>query len=134
MIVRRLEEIIGTERDVQAKTWNSRRLLLKRDGFGYSLHDTRIFAGTETTMWYKHHIEAVYCVTGEGELVDHETGAVHAIRPGTLYVLDRHDRHTLRAKTELRLFCVFTPALTGQEVHDASGAYPPPEEAEAKAR
>jgi L-ectoine synthase len=38
--------------------------------------------------------------------------------------LDGHERHELHAETDLRMVCVFTPALTGQEVHDEDGAYP----------
>ena len=68
MIVRRLLEIVGSPRDVSGETWTSRRLLLAHEGMGFSLHDTLIHAGTETRMHYKHHLEAVYCVEGEGTL------------------------------------------------------------------
>lgn len=128
MIVRKLSDISGTGKDIHAKTWNSRRLLLKADGMGFSMHDTLIHAGTETSMWYRNHLEAVYCVEGSGELFDKETGKSHPIEPGTLYALNRHDRHVLRAHTTLRLICVFNPPLTGQETHDADGAYPLPAE------
>ncbi len=124
MIVRTLEEIIGTRRDTKAQTWSSRRLLLAEDGVGFSLHDTLIHAGTETLIWYKHHVEAVYCVEGDGEVEETVTGKIHQIRPGTLYTLNGHERHLLRARTTLRLICVFTPPLTGCEVHDAQGVYP----------
>ena len=40
MIIRTLDEVIGTERDVAGEGWRSRRLLLKRDAMGFSLHDT----------------------------------------------------------------------------------------------
>ena len=49
---------------------------------------------------------------------------VHPIKPGTLYALDRHDRHILRARTKMRMVCVFNPPLLGKEVHDKHGAYP----------
>ena len=124
MIVRELSDIVGSEHDVASETWRSRRLLLSADGVGFSLHDTIIYGGTETKMWYKHHYEAVYCIEGEGEIEDLKTGEVHAIQPGTLYVLDQHDPHVLRAKNDMRLVCVFNPPLTGKEVHDAEGAYP----------
>ncbi len=52
-------------------------------------------------MWYAHHIEGVYCVGGEGELVNDETGEVHPLRDGTLYLLDSHESHTVRARTDL---------------------------------
>jgi L-ectoine synthase len=124
MIVRTLQALEGTEREVHGATWTSRRLLLAADGLGYSMHDTVLHAGTETRMWYRRHVEVVYCVAGEGELLDVASGTLHAIGPGTLYALDAHDPHVLRAKTELRMICVFTPALHGPEVHDADGSYP----------
>ncbi|MCE6995240.1 ectoine synthase [Saccharothrix sp. S26] len=125
MIVRTLDQISGTERDVVAATWRSRRLVLAGDGVGFSLHETVMYAGTETAMWYTNHVEAVLCVEGEGELVDGESGDRHPLRPGTMYLLDGHERHTVRATTQLRMVCVFTPALTGREVHDDKGSYPP---------
>lgn len=124
MIVRHLDEMVGTERDVVAPTFASRRLLLARDGLDYSLHDTVLHAGTTTRMWYRNHQESVYCIAGTGSLTNEETGEVHAVSPGMLYVLDGHERHTLTAETDLRMICVFTPALTGREVHDDDGAYP----------
>ena len=130
MIVRRLDEIIGSERDVKAENgnWVSRRLLLRDDEMGYSLHETTVFAGTETFIHYKNHLEAVYCVKGEGEIEDLETGQIHNIRDGTMYALNSHERHHLRAKTDMRMVCVFNPALTGTEVHDREGSYPLVEE------
>lgn len=124
MIIRKLDEMVGSDREVSADTWSSRRLLLADDGMGFSMHDTILHAGTETPMWYRNHVEAVYCVAGEGELVDRESGAVHPIAPGTLYALDKHDKHVLKATTELRMVCVFNPPLVGVETHDADGSYP----------
>ncbi|MEZ6095243.1 MAG: ectoine synthase [Pirellulaceae bacterium] len=40
MIVRRLEEISGSDREISGPTWKSRRLLLAGDAMGFSLHDT----------------------------------------------------------------------------------------------
>lgn len=124
MIVRKLEQVADTERDVHADTWHSRRLLLKHEGMGFSLHDTILYAGTETRMHYKHHLEAVYCIEGKGTLEDLETGETHAIEPGTVYALNGHERHVLRAETQLRMVCVFNPPLTGLETHGPDGAYP----------
>ena len=124
MIVRSIDAIAGTEREVNAATWTSRRLLLREDGMGFSLHETIIHTGTTTRMWYKNHVEAVYCIEGEGELEDLDRGVRHTITPGTVYALDQHDRHVLRAKSRLRLLCVFNPPCTGRETHDADGCYP----------
>lgn len=127
MIVRSLQAIENTERDVRAKNgnWESRRLILNNDAVGFSLHDTIIHAGTETLLWYKHHIEAVYCIEGEGEVETTENGKVYTITPGTVYLLNGNERHWLRARTTMRMVCVFNPAVTGKEVHDADGAYRP---------
>ena len=124
MIVRTTEEITGTERDVHAPTFVSRRFLLKKDGMGFSFHETILYAGTETYIWYKNHLEAVYCIAGEGEVEVLPHGPTYQIRPGTMYALNGHEKHFLRAKTDLRMMCVFNPPLTGQEVHDKDGVYP----------
>ena len=126
MIVRTLSEVIGTEREVVAdnSNWVSRRLLLKEDGMGFSLHDTIIHAGTETPIWYKNHLEAVYCIEGEGEIKLVDTGEIFFLSPGTMYALDKNDNHLLRAHTQdLRLICVFNPPVTGREVHLPDGSY-----------
>ncbi|HKJ08756.1 MAG: ectoine synthase [Gammaproteobacteria bacterium] len=124
MIVRHLKEIENTDKDVRAKTWKSRRFLLKEDGMGFSMSDTVLYAGTETLIWYKHHLEAVYCIEGEGELEVLPNGPTYQITPGTMYALSEHEKHHLRAKSDLRVVCVFNPPLTGQEVHDEEGTYP----------
>ncbi|HVL28501.1 MAG TPA: ectoine hydroxylase [Acidimicrobiales bacterium] len=124
MIVRTLDDVEGTDRAVDAPTFVSRRLLLARDGTDFSLHDTTLHGGTSTTMEYRHHVEAVYCLSGEGEVEDLTTGRCWAVRPGLLYVVDVHERHELRATTDLRVLCVFTPPLVGPEVHDRDGVYP----------
>ncbi|MFT5734199.1 MAG: L-ectoine synthase [Planctomycetota bacterium] len=124
MIIRQLEKLKGTERSVSDANWTSYRLLLESDGMGFSLHDTTLHAGTETAMWYRNHVEAVYCIEGDGEIHDLETGEVHPISPGTMYALDKHDQHILKARTRFRMICVFNPPLHGPETHDEDGAYP----------
>lgn len=124
MIIRQLEDLAGTDRDIRTPNWDSQRLLLAKDRVGFSLHETTIYAGTETYMWYKHHIEAVYCVGGEGELEVLDTGERVPVRDGTLYTLDGHEKHILRARTDMRMICVFNPPLVGSETHDEDGVYP----------
>jgi len=124
MIVRSLEEVIGTEREVKGPTWTSRRLVLAEEKVGFSLNDTVVDAGTEIKMWYANHIEAVYVIEGQGELVNDETAEEHRLEPGVMYLVDAHQRHTLRAHTRFRAVCVFNPPLTGREVHDENGVFP----------
>lgn len=125
MIVRSLEDIQADDREVGGTDgWLSRRYLLRKDGMGFSFHETFIDEGAELNMWYKNHLESVYCVDGEGEIYDKATEKTHKIVPGTMYALDQNDRHTLRCFKRLRLLCVFNPPCTGKETHDADGAYP----------
>lgn len=124
MIVRKLSEISGSERETKAENWQSRRLLLRDDQMGFSLHDTVLYKGTVTPMWYKNHVEAVYCIEGKAELKDLATDEVHVLEPGTVYALDKHDKHVLTIVEDFRCVCVFRPALRGDETHDADGAYP----------
>ncbi|MEJ6564501.1 MAG: ectoine synthase [Burkholderiales bacterium] len=124
MIVRNISDIEGTEDDIVTDTWRSKRIILKKDGMGYSVHETTIFAGTETHIWYQNHLESVFCIQGEGEVETIPDGKIYPIKPGMLYALNEHDNHFLRAKTELKMICVFNPPLTGREVHDETGVYP----------
>lgn len=124
MIVRDYNKEKDSDRRVDSEGWSSVRLLLKDDGMGFSFHITTIEEGAELKMHYRHHLESVYCVSGEGSLEDIETGEKHEIKPGVVYALNNNDRHILRARTELTMACVFNPPVTGREVHDETGAYP----------
>ncbi|MFP4146544.1 MAG: ectoine synthase [Halorhodospira sp.] len=123
MIVRHINEIRGSEREVETDEFISRRILLKEDGMGFSFHETIIKAGTDMLIWYANHVESVYCIAGKGE-IEVVGGETYTIEPGVLYALDGHEKHYLRAEEDLRLMCVFNPPLTGREVHDEHGTYP----------
>ncbi len=124
MFIKTLSETLGTADHVTGEAFESRRILLARDGLGYSFHDTVVKQGSTQHLEYKNHVEANYCIEGEGEVEEVASGRTWPLRPGTMYVLDQHDAHIVRAtKSDLRLICIFTPALTGQEKHDADGSY-----------
>jgi L-ectoine synthase len=125
MIVRHVDDVKGTDQEVITENWLSRRVLLKKDGMGFSFHETIIFPGTETHIHYQNHLEAVWCIEGDGEIETIADGKTYALGPGVVYALDEHDEHWLRGgKTPLRVLCVFNPPLTGAEVHDVDGVYP----------
>jgi L-ectoine synthase len=124
MIVRTLEEITGTDHDVRGDGWRARRHFVRAHGLGFSMSETTVEAGREMQIWYKHHQEACFVIEGRAEITVRETGAVHLIGPGDAYAPE-HDRHTIRILEPLRLVCVFNPALTGTETHDADGSYVP---------
>jgi L-ectoine synthase len=125
MIIRSLDDVKGTKGDMHTEDWSSQRFLHREDGMGFTLTDTLLDPSMDDILWYKHHFEACYCLEGEGTVEDLTTGEVHEIRAGTMYALDKHDRHRLRPKTRMRLICVFNPPLTGGEIHDADGSYRP---------
>ncbi|MEM7404065.1 MAG: ectoine synthase [Pseudomonadota bacterium] len=104
--------------------WRSARYLLRDDNVGFTLTRTSVAAGQSQEMEYKHHLEANLVLSGEGEVTDIATGTVYPLAPGSMYMLDKHDRHRLTALTDMELVCVFTPALVGSETHDADGSYP----------
>ena len=124
MIVRHLDDISDTDADIKTENWRSRRIVLAKDRVGFSLHETVLDAGTVNEFWYANHIEAVFITEGEGEITDVATGEVHELRPGSMYLLDQHDKHVLRPRTQMRTVCVFNPPVTGREVHDENGVYP----------
>ena len=125
MIVR---DLIGAEQDGRKivspdGNWESTRMLLEDDKMGFSFHVTKINKGAEFFMHYQNHLESVYCMLGTGKIDDLATGETHAIAPGTLYILDKHDKHKLRAFEDMYMACVFNPPLKGTEVHNENGSY-----------
>ena len=125
MIVRQLSEANQSARRVVSPdgNWESTRMLLKDDNMGFSFHITTIYKGADFRMHYQNHLESVYCMSGTGEIENLEENTIHPIKEGTLYILDKHDKHILRAHTEMKMACVFNPPLNGKEVHNKEGAY-----------
>ncbi len=92
---------------------------------GFSFHETIIKAHTKTHIHYQNHLEAVYCVGGNGKIEDLSTGITYDIYDGVMYALNHHDDHNLYGGTEdMRLICVFNPPIKGTENHDSNGVYP----------
>jgi len=123
MIIRDFHALRTGPRSVSDSRWNSVRMLLADDAMGFSFHITTIEAGSEHTFHYKNHFESVYCISGSGSITDLGTGKSHEIRPGVMYALNLHDKHTVNCTEELVLACVFNPPVTGKEVHQADGSY-----------
>ena len=125
MLVKNVQDVIGTRDEVHGHLGDSRPCLAQERRHGLSFHETVIFPGTETHIHYQNHLEAVWCVEGDGEIETVADGKKYDLGPGVVYALDQHDEHYLRGgKEPLRVICVFNPPLTGQEVHDEKGVYP----------
>lgn len=125
MIVRTLAECENSNRRIVSPdgNWESTRMLLRDDNMGFSFHITTIYAGKDFRLHYQNHLESVYCISGQGEVETIVDGKRYPITPGTLYILDQHDAHYLRASEDMVMACVFNPPLTGAEVHNKDGAY-----------
>ncbi len=122
MIVKTLEDVLGTVGEAHGDKWHSMRLLDAEDGMGVTLTDSILEAGFEMMLWHKSHLEACYCLEGRGTVEELDTGKLHDIRPGTLYAMNSHDRHRITITERMRLVCTFIPALTGHEKHDRDGS------------
>ncbi|EAT11343.1 ectoine synthase [Bermanella marisrubri] len=125
MIVRQLQDCQKSDRFIKDPkgNWDSTRMLLKNDNMGFSFHITTIYAGADFMLHYQNHLESVYCISGEGEVETLDDGKKYAITPGTIYILDKNDKHMLRATKDMQMACVFNPPLNGKEVHNEEGAY-----------
>jgi len=125
VIVRSLDQLKTSGRYAENPgVWTSSRYLLREDGVGFTVTQTTVAAGQSQTMRYRNHVEANLVFEGRGTVTDLATGETHGLEPGTMYTLDDHDPHRLDALTDMRLVCVFQPALVGRETHDEEGSYP----------
>lgn len=125
MKVKSLEDLVAVGREVRCPKGGfvSSRFLLESDGMGFTLTHTFIPKGMPQTWHYKNHLEACYCVSGEAMLGNLETGEQFKIVPGTMYALDKHDKHLFMALEDTVLICAFNPPLKGREVHGEDGSY-----------
>ena len=123
MKIARINQLEGTDRDVQGVGFKSIRPILEKDGMGLSMHKTIIPAGVPQHWHYTNHLEACYCIKGRGIITDLSNGTSHLITPDVIYILDNHDDHTFEALEDVILISVFNPPVTGKEVHNKNGSY-----------
>src|SRR4029450_8230908 len=74
----------------------SGRYLTAADRMGFSYNDNRIAAGAVMTLWYKHHWEANFILSGRGTVTDLTTGQTWPLEPGVLYVVRPEERHRIK--------------------------------------
>ena len=79
MIVRKLQDIRNSDRNVKSNGWESARFLLKDDNMGFSFHVTTMYAGEELHMHYQNHLEAVLVLKGTGTIEDLDVGITHQL-------------------------------------------------------
>ena len=122
MFVRSLNDVEKTDYFVDWGNGTSHRMLTEADGMGFTVCHTVVKKGSESLLEYRNHLEACYCIGGEGEVED-MNGNVYPIKVGDIYVLNQHDKHYLRGGkgTDLILVSVFNPPLKGTERHNLKG-------------
>ncbi|KGJ81745.1 ectoine synthase [Cryobacterium roopkundense] len=120
MLIRKRDEV----NTVDWGNGTSSRLVNESDGLGFAVAHTVVAAGTSSKLQYRRHLEACYCLSGSGSVIEAD-GTRHEIVPGTLYALNEHDPHELRAseREDMHLVSIFNPPINGTESHklDASG-------------
>ena len=125
MIVRSLDDLKQSGGYAEKEGhWTSARYLLRDDNVGFTVTQTTVAAGQTLVMEYKNHVEANLIIEGEAILTDLDADKTYSLTAGSMYTLDKHDKHKLEAVTDLKIVCVFSPALVGTETHDEDGSYP----------
>jgi len=119
MYIRSLKDVEKQGMRVDWGGGSSHRLVTAQDKMGFAVCHTIVSPGTASKLEYKNHLEACYCICGHGE-VETPDGTIYKIPEGTIYVLDQHDAHILRNNSDADwvLVSIFTPPLTGNEVHN----------------
>lgn len=125
MIVRSISDVKASGGFAeQAGHWSSARYLLQADDVGFTLTMTTVAAGQRLELEYQNHIEANLIIEGSARLTHVESDRSYELGAGDMYALDKNDRHILEAMSDLKIVCVFSPALVGHEKHDSNGSYP----------
>lgn len=114
--------IVRAKSEVKAVEWGngqSYRFLTETDKMGFTVAHTVVKAGSKSPLHYRNHLEACYCISGRGQVVDSD-GTVHEIEPGVIYALNNNDPHFLIAAPDgdMELISVFNPPLQGDERHN----------------
>lgn len=120
VVVRKLDDIHGTERDVFWGNGYSKRLLVRKDGMGFAFCVTIGHENTDSPLQYRNHYESCYYISGTGEYV-WGTGRHEILTDGgggTVFVMNEHDTHRMVVREESVCLSIFTPPIEGTERHD----------------
>ena len=125
MFVKRLDDLraAGAEKVLCGGKARTVRFLTAADGMGFTLSDVRIAPGMDQMLWYKNHWEANYVVSGRGTLEETKMGKSSPLEAGVIYSVGPKDLHRIVALDDIHIISIFNPPLSGNEAHDADGAY-----------
>jgi len=85
MYVRSVKSVAGSERDIDWGNGKSYRLLIAADNMGFAVCHTTVRAATESLLQYRAHLEACYCIAGEGEVEDSQGNIYPSVRATSMY-------------------------------------------------
>jgi len=77
MFVRRLQDVEATDHFVEWGSGTSHRLLTEKDGLGVTVYHTIVRANTVSPVQYRNHLEASYCIAGEGVVEDMDGNCIN---------------------------------------------------------
>ncbi|CAH1799958.1 unnamed protein product [Owenia fusiformis] len=122
-IVRRLDDIVGTPKNVFWQRGYSRRLFVKADGFNIGITNTTLFPNFRSPLYYPNHVEAVLMFKGSGKYIwnggEESQEFDEEKHDGTMILIDRHEQHDVELYDKgAEAICYFFPALLGHETHD----------------
>ncbi len=81
MIVKTGADVAGTKGEARGDKWRSLRFLHEEDGMGVTLVDGLLEPDFDMVLWQKNHLEACYCIEGEGTAEELESGQFTRSRP-----------------------------------------------------
>src|SRR5262249_61165171 len=121
MFIRTLDGLAaaGWIKSLVKDTTRSARFLTRADGMGFSYNENRVSKGSDAILWYKHHWEANYIISGRSEVTDLTTSQTWRLEPGALYVVGPNGRHRFRGTEGEHRRSVFCPPLRAARRDDA---------------
>ena len=127
MFVRTAEDVraAGREQVIDDGHATVQHYVTQADGVGFSVHSVLLAAGSDLDLWYKHHWEANVVLKGSCDVTDRASGEVHSLGADDFYLVGPKDRHRFQARTDVHILSIFDPPITGTEVHDEEGTFPP---------
>ncbi|XP_064637749.1 uncharacterized protein LOC135493972 [Lineus longissimus] len=123
-----LKEVIASDLNVAWGNGESRRFLVKKDGYSVAISNTLGYPNKQSYLEYKNLLESAYYIGGVGKYVWDDDRAEHTYGrdedvKGTMMVMDKHDPHVMTIEEETSIcLCTFSPPIVGDEVHTLDGS------------
>lgn len=128
-VLKTLKEVDASDLNVMWGNGQSRRFLVKKDGYSVALANTLGFPNKRSFLEYKNQLESCYYIKGVGRYVwndgkdEHTFGRNEDGVQGTIMVMDKNDPHYMTVEEETSIcLSVFQPPIVGHEAHKLDGS------------